>query len=526
MYTIEDIYNYLIDGTEPVISSTFMEPTAGPGATMKSTKDIYDDTRAKFDSCDAAPEKVLEGVTFFRTDPSDWGPREGTMENRGEVTYTPATTEQTVDAGYHNGSGKVQGDANLVTGNIKAGVSIFGVNGDPNVVDTSSGTATHADILYGRKAWVDGSEVTGVFDCPTCPDAPTGNAQVGEVLSGKTFSNTSSTGLTGTMTNKGAGGTITPGTTDQTVAAGYWSSANTVSGDAGLVAGNIKSGASIFGVAGDSNVVDTTEANPVAAERMKTGDIAFVNGNKVTGNGTKTLSSANDTIDAGYYEATTLSAVDADLAAENIKKDVAIFGVTGRLVDASNATRVPKTGQEDCWNAGGGFIGCPGTGQDGEDELGVLPKVTPSSGVDGSYRVYGWTGIRFTDNLDGTVTDNLTGLIWLKDANCGGAKVWADALSYCNGLENGDCGLSDGSGAGDWRLPNINEMHSLVDRTQSTPALPENHPFTGVQSSYYWSSTTYESDTVGAWDVFMSTGHVSNVHKDFSDYVWPVRSDN
>jgi len=65
MYTIEDIYKYLIDGTEPTISSTFKEPTAGPGPTMKSTKDIYDETKAKFDSCDAAPEKVLEGVTFF-----------------------------------------------------------------------------------------------------------------------------------------------------------------------------------------------------------------------------------------------------------------------------------------------------------------------------------------------------------------------------------------------------------------------------------------------------------------------------
>ena len=81
-----------------------------------------------------------------------------------------------------------------------------------------------------------------------------GTAVAADVLSGKTFSNSSSAGLSGAMTNNGAGGTITPTTTNQTVAAGYWSSANTVSGDANLVAANIKSGESIFAVTGSALV--------------------------------------------------------------------------------------------------------------------------------------------------------------------------------------------------------------------------------------------------------------------------------
>ena len=70
---------------------------------------------------------------------------------------------------------------------------------------------------------------------------------------------------------------------------------------------------------------------------------------------------------------------------------------------------------------------------------------------------------RFTDNGDGTVTDNLTRLTWLKDAGCLGQQTWADALPLANTLADGNvaCGLADGSAEGDWRLPNRNELASL-----------------------------------------------------------------
>jgi len=147
------------------------------------------------------------------------------------------------------------------------------------------------------------------------------------------------------------------------------------------------------------------------------------------------------------------------------------------------------------------------TGDDGDVEKGVA-----------------WPNPRFTDNGDGTVTDNLTGLIWLKDADAGdGTETWANALTICNSLANGQQGLTDGSSAGDWRLPTRFELESLLDLSQYSPCLPSGHPFTGVLSSYYWSSTTYAYSTSYAWRVFLSYGFVSYGGKGFANYVWPVR---
>jgi hypothetical protein len=122
------------------------------------------------------------------------------------------------------------------------------------------------------------------------------------------------------------------------------------------------------------------------------------------------------------------------------------------------------------------------------------------------------------------VTDNVTGLIWLKNANCWGLKTWANALSNANGLASGSCGLTDGSSTGDWRLPNINELHSLIDLTQSNPALPSGHPFTGVLSSSYWSSTSYTVYPDNVWYVSLYYGNVVSSNKTDDYYVWPVRS--
>jgi hypothetical protein len=165
---------------------------------------------------------------------------------------------------------------------------------------------------------------------------------------------------------------------------------------------------------------------------------------------------------------------------------------------AKTSSRPAKTGQTTSY----------GTGSDGDLEKGVV-----------------WPNPRFTDNSNGTVTDNLTGLIWLKNANCDRTKTWADALTYCNNLAHGACGLTDGSSAGDWRLPNVKELQSLIDFDNSDPALPTGNPFTDVQSFVYWSSTTYADDTPYAWEVDLYDGYVSDWNKDDGEYdsVWPVR---
>ena len=138
----------------------------------------------------------------------------------------------------------------------------------------------------------------------------------------------------------------------------------------------------------------------------------------------------------------------------------------GTVVCVGVPSAVPKTGQTGCFIlAPDDEFVCTGSGEDGEYQKGV--SVSP----------------RFTDNGDGTVTDDLTGLIWLKNANCYGDQNWFAALSNANNLSSGACGLTDGSVAGAWRLPNVRELHSLIDFGALNPALPAAHPFVAVQNS-------------------------------------------
>jgi hypothetical protein len=135
-----------------------------------------------------------------------------------------------------------------------------------------------------------------------------------------------------------------------------------------------------------------------------------------------------------------------------------------------------------------------------------------------------WPAPRFADNGNGTVTDHLTGLIWLKNGNCSGAVTWQQALTYCNTLASGSCGLADGSIAGDWRLPNTKELLSLIDFSRSAPALPNGHPFANVQVSDYWTATTSANLTGNPLVLHFRGGHIFNILTKLNHfYVWPVR---
>jgi hypothetical protein len=166
---------------------------------------------------------------------------------------------------------------------------------------------------------------------------------------------------------------------------------------------------------------------------------------------------------------------------------------------------VPKTGQTASYAAG----------DDGDYEKGVS-----------------WPDPRFTDNENGTVTDNLTGLIWLTNANCFGTRAWSAALDDANHLNSGECGLTDGSLEGDWRLPNTLEMLSVVDFAVFAPAVSNTDgsgkwtpgdPFTNVQSSAYWTSTTMAGGDTYAFCVPLGDGTLRGYLKSSLYYVWPVR---
>ncbi|MBL7831453.1 MAG: DUF1566 domain-containing protein [Saprospiraceae bacterium] len=95
----------------------------------------------------------------------------------------------------------------------------------------------------------------------------------------------------------------------------------------------------------------------------------------------------------------------------------------------------------------------------------------------------------FTDNENGTITDNLTKLIWQKVPNAD-TLSWEQALSYADTLSL--------AGMSDWRLPNIKELQSINDENLINPSLNPNF-FDVGNSKKYWSSTTLPNQTTKAW---------------------------
>jgi hypothetical protein len=95
----------------------------------------------------------------------------------------------------------------------------------------------------------------------------------------------------------------------------------------------------------------------------------------------------------------------------------------------------------------------------------------------------------FTDNGNGTITDNLTLLVWQKVSNPN-LFTWENALVYAEGLNLAT--------ASDWRLPNIKELQSLNDETVSNPSVNTTF-FPTIGAHNYWSSTSLPNQTTKAW---------------------------
>ena len=158
-----------------------------------------------------------------------------------------------------------------------------------------------------------------------------------------------------------------------------------------------------------------------------------------------------------------------------IRGDSTIFGVTGTHPHAA----VAATGQTQMAISG----------DDGSSEIGASMFFEPVS--------------RFTVSGD-VVTDNLTGLMWTKNANVAGTMGFKSACEYGRDLVHG--------GYSDWRLANVRELFSLLDfhgASQRSPMLPDGHPFTNVQSGRYWTSTSDAYNiTINAYVIDLSNGQV------------------
>jgi hypothetical protein len=365
-YTLDQVWNRLSAGTAGTLGA-FTEPSSGPGTGTMHTLDEIMAAAPAVDANGASAPEVVSGKKFWGLTTGGWGVRTGTAPSGSNVSGGNGSLSFAIPDGFYAGKTATARDTDLTAGNIKQGVNIFGV----------AGAAVQAS----------------------------GNAVAGDVLLNKTFSNASGP-ATGSMPNIGAV-TLTPGTTDQGIPAGYHSGAGKVFGDAALTAGNIRQGASIFGV-------------------------------------------------IGAYRGWT----------------------------------------------------CTGT-------------LTPEK--------------RWCDNGNGTIRDMTTGLIWLKMANWGGQSgqrpFWASMSSIPNAADfaallyagAANANLSDGSVAGDWRLPTLTELKTLTSGTEPVSSVNP-RGFTGIGSAY-WSSTAENNfSTVLAWYVNPASPPVVALYnKTITMGVWPVR---
>lgn len=142
----------------------------------------------------------------------------------------------------------------------------------------------------------------------------------------------------------------------------------------------------------------------------------------------------------------------------------------------------------------------------------------PVRGESPIFQEPGPAGRRFALEGD-AVRDRLTGLCWLQQADLTGKPVhWAQALHAVAELNSTLPGR-----AGKWRLPNINELETLVDCTSHSPALPAGQPF-GEVRDVYWSSTTSFFEPDWAWALYLNKGALGVGYKKKTEfYAWPVR---
>ena len=191
----------------------------------------------------------------------------------------------------------------------------------------------------------------------------------------------------------------------------------------------------------------------------------------------------------------------------------------GQPVDlqcASGATPL-ETGQSFCYDEAGETISCTGTGQDAELKKGVAAN--------------------FTDNGDGTITDENTGLEWEKLSDDDSIHDYDDALyTWEDAFTQKIATLNSTNFAGhnDWRLPNLNELETIRNLGQASPAVHSEFDTacapgctvltcSCTASDAHWTSTTYVLDETSAWTVYFDDGDTYATAKTVENYVRAVR---
>lgn len=138
-----------------------------------------------------------------------------------------------------------------------------------------------------------------------------------------------------------------------------------------------------------------------------------------------------------------------------------------------------------------------------------------------------WPAVRFADRGDGTLIDNKSGLMWLKDAQCLGKRKWAETSQAIERLNKYPhrVGCKEYTKTyEDWRLPDLATLAELTDGAPGAPADWLNKQgATDVAARDYWSTTENLLNIYYAWALNLKQGTPRNYSKTFPLFVWPVR---
>ncbi|MDO5675340.1 MAG: DUF1566 domain-containing protein [bacterium] len=163
------------------------------------------------------------------------------------------------------------------------------------------------------------------------------------------------------------------------------------------------------------------------------------------------------------------------------------------------------SGQRRCYDAAGRQTACEGSGQDAEFRPGLA---LPSP--------------RFVVQDEDIVLDQLTGLLWLRNADFFDFPMqWQEAEARIQEMR-----AEEAFGRSDWRMPTRQELRSLVDHGASRPALPEGHPFTNIFLGWYWTSTDAAIAPGYAWRLQIEGGRMFFGNKAEESFLWPVAGES
>jgi hypothetical protein len=170
------------------------------------------------------------------------------------------------------------------------------------------------------------------------------------------------------------------------------------------------------------------------------------------------------------------------------------------LIGSAFAFRLPDTGQGKCYNSDGIEIPCPPSGQDG---------------------AYAINTMSFSDNGNGTVTDNNTGLMWQKGDPNPQQYNWFQASGTYHSTHNPStidvCGSLSIDGLTDWRLPTKKELITIVDYSIPSPGPTINQSFFPYAAAHeYWTIDRGAQSADYAWLVQFSDGQIFAVQTYFT----------